>query len=360
MTCKALSALVVTCVLLAVAGAETVTLKNGDRVSGSVVKSDGKELVLKTDYAGEIKVQWSAVQDLSSDKKLFVGTPDKRTVEGTVKTEGEELVVNTTTGGAVRVPKAAANLIRSEGEQAAYLKSLHPPLSREWAGGLNFGFTLARGNSETKSLSLGLNAVRATSHDKISLYANSIYATNDKAGASPHTTANTIFGGIRYDRNLTPRVFVFGAADLQTDDLQRLDLRSIFTGGLGFHAIKTDRTTLDLLAGMNYTRESYGADLTVVPTIAAVKHNFAGLTLGDEFTQKLGKASLFTQRFYVYPNLNSGGGYRTALDVGLATKLSSWLGWNINFGDRYTSNPALGNVKNDVLLTTGLGITFKR
>ena len=111
---------------------------------------------------------------------------------------------------------------------------------------------------------------------------------------------------------------------------------------------------------MNYTRESYGADLTVVPTIAAVKHNFAGLTLGDEFTQKLGKASLFTQRFYVYPNLNSGGGYRTALDVGLATKLSSWLGWNINFGDRYTSNPALGNVKNDVLLTTGLGITFKR
>jgi putative salt-induced outer membrane protein YdiY len=347
-------------VLSAVATAETVTLKNGDRLTGAVVKSDGKELVLKTDYAGEIKVQWSAVQDLSSEKKLFVGTSDKRTVEGTVKTEGEELIVNTTTGNAVRVPKATASLIRSEAEQAAYLKSLHPSLTREWAGGLNFGFALARGNSETKNLSLAFNAVRATGNDKISVYANSIYATNDKAGASPSVTANTIFGGIRYDRNVTPRVFVFGALDMQTDDLQRLDLRSIFTGGLGWHAIKTDRTTLDLLSGVNYTRESYSADLTVTPTIPAVTNNYVGLTFGDEFSHKLGAASLFTQRFYIYPNLSSGGGYRTAFDTGLATKLNSWLGWNIGFSDRYTSNPSGDNKKNDILMTTGLGITFKR
>jgi hypothetical protein len=35
--------------------ADQITLSNGDRLTGTVLKSDGKELVLKTDYAGEIK-----------------------------------------------------------------------------------------------------------------------------------------------------------------------------------------------------------------------------------------------------------------------------------------------------------------
>src|SRR5437879_10425055 len=34
------------------AHADTVTLANGDRLTGMIVKSDGKQLTLKTDYAG--------------------------------------------------------------------------------------------------------------------------------------------------------------------------------------------------------------------------------------------------------------------------------------------------------------------
>jgi len=34
--------------------ADQVTLKNGDRLTGTVVKSDGKELVLHTDAAGDV------------------------------------------------------------------------------------------------------------------------------------------------------------------------------------------------------------------------------------------------------------------------------------------------------------------
>lgn len=341
--------------------AEQVTLKNGDKITGTVVKSDGKTVVVKTDYAGDLTINWSAIQDLSSDKKLFVETPDRKLISGTVATKDADLVV-TTPSGAVDVPKASVRLIRSEGEQAAYEASLHPALSRNWAGGLNFGFALARGNSQTKNLNLGFNAVRPTNNDKITMYANSIYSANDKSAASPHVTANTIFGGIRYDRNLAHRLFAFGAGDFATDDLQNLNLRSILTGGLGFHAIKNDRTTLDFLGGANYTRESYADifDSSTPPVLLQAAHtnSFAGLTLGDELNHKLGAASLFTQRFYYYPNLNNGGGYRTALDLGFSTKLNQWLGWQTGFSDRYTSNPALGNLKNDVLFTTGLNLTF--
>jgi len=34
------------------------------------------------------------------------------------------------------------------------------------------------------------------------------------------------------------------------------------------------------------------------------------------------------------------------------------LGWNVTFSDRYLSNPVEGTEANDVLLTTGLRITF--
>jgi len=34
--------------------ADQVILKNGDKLTGTIAKSDGKTLVLKTDYAGDL------------------------------------------------------------------------------------------------------------------------------------------------------------------------------------------------------------------------------------------------------------------------------------------------------------------
>jgi uncharacterized protein DUF481 len=363
---KSLGLLLCTPLIVAVAAnAEQVTLKNGDKITGAVVKSDGKTLVFKTDYAGDLSISWAAIQDLSSDKKLFVATSNNKLVSGTVTTQGADLVVTTGQGG-VHVPKASAALIRSEGEQSAYVASLHPALTRNWAGGLNLGLALARGNSATKNINLAFNAVRPTNSDKITLYANSIYSTNDLAGANPSTVAHAILGGLRYDRNIAPLLFAYGAGDFQTDDLQHLDLRAIVGGGLGFHAVKTASTMLDFLGGADYTRESYAAytlnanSTTPPPTFVDAKTNsFAGAAIGDDFSHKLGAASLLTQRFNYYPNLNNGGGYRTALDAGLTTKLNTWLGWQLGFSDRYTSNAQPGNKNNDVLFTTGLALTLK-
>src|SRR5258705_12724638 len=78
------------------ANAEQVTLKNGDKITGAVVKSDGKTLVFKTDYAGDLSISWAAIQDLSSEKKLYVATPEKKLVSGTVTTQDSDLVVTTT------------------------------------------------------------------------------------------------------------------------------------------------------------------------------------------------------------------------------------------------------------------------
>ena len=69
--------------------AEQVSLKNGDHLSGSIVSMDGKKLVLKTTYAGDVSIDWAEVSQFSSDKQpLVVTKADKQLVSGTVTAEG--------------------------------------------------------------------------------------------------------------------------------------------------------------------------------------------------------------------------------------------------------------------------------
>ena len=357
--------LVVVVALSAWANADQVTLKNGDRLTGTVVKSDGKTLVLHTEAAGEVTLQFAAIQEIKTDQPLHVSLKDGKTAVGTVSTSDGKIEVATKSAGTVEASKEEVTLIRNDAEQTAYEKSLHPGLMHGWNGGTNIGFSLARGNSQTENLALAFNAAHPTLNDKITIYASSIYTKNNAPGASPSTVADLVQSGLRYDRNLNPRLFVYAAADFMSNALQFLDLRSVYGGGFGFHAIKSDNTTLDFLGGVNYTHETYSNGPEVLPVTTppvfvsyGVTNRFVALTLGEELTHKLGKNTAITQNLYFYPNLQQPGEYRGVFNFGTVTKLSKWLGWQNQFGDIYVSNPPNGAKKNDILLTTGLNIAF--
>jgi len=331
------------------ASADTVVMKNGDRLTGAVVKSDGKQLTLKTDYAGDINLQWAAVKELTTDKPIFAVTPDKKTISGKVTTEGGALVITPSSAAPVRVPLSDVTVLRDEAEQTAFDKSQHPGLLENWAGGANVGFALARGNTQTTNLSVAFTAVRATNNDKLSAYVASIYASNNAAGSSG-VTANDIRGGARFDRNIVPKIFGFASGDFEYNETQDLDLRSIWSGGLGYHAIKSDSTVLDLLAGGNYTRENYST---------GVLRNTGGITAGETLFHKLGKSTIVNEQILFYPDLTDSGQYRIAFDLGTVTKIKSWLGWQTAVSDRYLSNPIPGTKSNDIILTTGINVSFK-
>jgi putative salt-induced outer membrane protein YdiY len=333
------------------ARADTVMLKNGDRLTGTVEVSDGKDVTLKTDFAGEIKIQWAAVQELKTDKPIYVVTPDKKTVSGTVSTDGSNLIVHTANNGAVPVPLAQVTVVRSSDMETAYEKSLHPSLLEAWKGGASLGFAIARGNSETTNLTTGFNADRKTLHDELTFYEASLYSDNNQPGGS--VLANSILGGVKYDRNITKRLFVFVSADYTHDALQDLNLRQIYSGGLGVHIINNPNTTFDLLAGANYTRETYGGGATYVA------RNLAGITLGEDFMHKFGKSTTFTEVFYFYPDLSNTGEYRFALDAASVTKINKWLGWQTALTDRYVTNPPIAGTKsNDIIFSTGINVSF--
>jgi putative salt-induced outer membrane protein YdiY len=194
----------------------------------------------------------------------------------------------------------------------------------------------------------------ATAHRQTQLYANTLYSTN--GNATPSTSANAKGGGIRYDHNLNPRTFVFATGDFYSDALQELDLREILGGGFGRHASKTPRQTLDVLCGIVWDHESCSATASSANT----KNSFPALDLGENYSRNIGDGSALTEQAYIYPNLSSPGKYQFSLTTGFSTKLGKMFNWATNLSDNYTTFPPAGAKINDMVLTTGLGITLAR
>ena len=85
--------------------ADQITLKNGDRLTGSIVKSDDKALVIKTEFAGDVTVVWTAVSAINSSQPLHVALHGGQVVVGTVTTsDSGKIEVATSTSGEVAAP----------------------------------------------------------------------------------------------------------------------------------------------------------------------------------------------------------------------------------------------------------------
>ncbi|HEX3106763.1 MAG TPA: hypothetical protein VHQ22_20165, partial [Terriglobales bacterium] len=64
--------------------ADQVSLKNGDRLTGTIVQSDGKTLLLHTENLGDVTVKWDSVKSIESSEPLRVELPNGKTVVGPV------------------------------------------------------------------------------------------------------------------------------------------------------------------------------------------------------------------------------------------------------------------------------------
>lgn len=324
---------------VALCNADLITLANGDRITGAIKSSDGTNLTIKTDYAGDLTVKMSAIKSITSDQPLYVTSKDGQALVGTVSTTDSKVEVATTSAGTVGVAKDSVLTMRSKSEQAAV---------GAWGGFLDSGLSLSRGNSDTTNFTLGASAVRSTDRDKTSVFVTSLLAKNTTAGIST-TTASAINGGLRYDYNLSDRLFAFAFTNFDHDRFQDLDLRNVIGGGLGYHAVKTAATTFDLFGGASLNQEFFSTGLT---------RRSGELVLGEALDHKLNVAVNLHERLEFYPNLSEIGEYRMVFDTAAITKLSKYLSWQIDLSDRYLSNPVFGLKGNDLLLTTGVRVTF--
>lgn len=357
-------AVLLACLAVPALQADTVVLKNGDRLNGTAVKLDGGKLIFKTAYADAIAIAWDQVTSLTTGQPLVLPTPEGNLNVTSIERSDAGLVVTTASGPATLDP-SSVTVLRSHADQQAYEASLHPGWGHAWAGAANVSLALARGNSNTATFGAGFTGARTTRSDKTALYFTTLYSEN--ANSVPTTSANASGGGIRYDHNLNPKLFVFGSGDFSSNALQDLDLRSIIGGGFGWHASKTPKQTFDVMGGLVWTHEKYAGFYTSNSTpppaqilTPATVNSFAALDIGEQYTRKVGAGSMFTEQAFLYPDISNLGNLQLTLNSSFSTKLGKMFNWVTTFTDNYTSFPPAGTLDNDVILTTGLGITLTR
>jgi putative salt-induced outer membrane protein len=354
------------CLLGVSARADQVVLKNGDRITGTIVKSDVKAddktkkvLIVKTDFAGDIPVLWDSVASVVSSEPLHLELKDGQTIVGPVTTSNDKIDVATATTGEVATAKDSIVAVRNDAEQKSYDAQIerlrHPRLTDFWSGLLDTGLSVTRGNSSTLSFTLAGKAVRQTDRDKISVYSTAVYATDNTTPPS-RTTAHAIQGGLRGDLNVSDKLFVFGFTDNLYDEFQHLDLRNVLGGGAGYHVIKNANTTFDVFAGGDFEQEYFSPNPPDVPT--SITRKTGEILFGEEYDTKLNGRTTISETATFYPNVSNTGDYRFQFNATSATKLKSFLSWQVTFSDIYISNPLPGLKGNDLLLSTGLRLTF--
>jgi hypothetical protein len=110
---------------------DEVVLKNGNHLTGNIVKLDGDKLVLATDFADSINIRWGSVVSFTADKPLVVKTGDRQAQVLSLAKKDDSVVLGETGGGSATVPLASINSLRSQDEQSAYEKTLNPGLLRD-------------------------------------------------------------------------------------------------------------------------------------------------------------------------------------------------------------------------------------
>ncbi|MBI4904434.1 MAG: DUF481 domain-containing protein [Acidobacteria bacterium] len=334
---------------------DQIIMKNGDRLTGAILKYDGKEILIQSEFAGKAAILWDAVTEVKAATPIYVSLKDGRRVLGTVATTGGNLTVNTPDAGTVVAAKESVAAMRNKAEQAVHDKQVAryrtPGLADLWGGFADIGFAQSSGNAIVSTVNSSVNATRATLRDKITAAFTSIYSRNSTTGRSM-LNANAIRGGLSYSINVDKKMFVIGSTDFEFDEFQKLDLRFVPAAGFGHHSVKNDNAALDLFAGGSLNKEYYST---------ALNRTSGEAQFGDDLTHKFFKGvTTVKQKLVVYPNLTQTGEYRLNLDVSQATKVRKWLAWQVSLSNRYISNPAPGRKTNDVIVTTGFRVTFSR
>jgi small nuclear ribonucleoprotein (snRNP)-like protein len=347
--------------------ADQVTLKNGDRLSGIIVKSDddAKTLLIKSDLAGDVTIKWDVVTAIVSSQPLHIILSDGRVIVGRVTTTDGTLEIATDSG---TVPAAhdAVKAIRDNATQAEIDRLQHPRLLDYWSGLFDLGLSVTEGNSSTTALTIAGKASRVVPKNKLTLYYTQVYS-KDSRESPPVTTANAIHGGVRDEFNLNATIYAFGFTDFDKDALQHLDIRNVLGGGLGYHLINTKKTQFDVFGGGSFNQEYFASYTIANPAPPPVllfepsqSRHSAEIVAGESLSTKLGPRTTVSEQLSFFPNLSSTGEYRVTFDANAVTKLKTWLGWQTTFSERYISDPPFGLKGNDLLLSTGLRLTFAK
>jgi hypothetical protein len=334
--------LVLASVFEARALADTVHLKNSDRLTGTIDRLEEGKLYLDTDYAGTISISWEQVAAIASDKAVQVESGSGLLFTGRISGSDESLEVRTEALGVLHLAGIQAILPAESAEEAEGSGST-------LSGSVDLGLNLARGNSHANQFSANVAVRYRADAFEISSEVDSLFS---KSSASVGTSRHA--GWMRLDRYLAPGRFTFLLGSVERDEGEGLALRTKFGGGLGWHVVNSRGLQLSLLAGSSLVRERFRElDYTLVPSEGGTE-----LLFSLNLERALIGRNILTSKLSLHPHLLRPGRVRMSFDTALRIPIAGPLTLTLRSFERFNNTPHAGAKPHDYGFLSGFGVAF--
>jgi putative salt-induced outer membrane protein YdiY len=217
-----------------------VRLKNGDRLTGAIVKMDGESIVIKTSYAGKLSVKRDQVICVKTTQEhtFLLQSKEIQTGRAECSSEGLLAIVNDQTQ-------------TSETLALTDVKAINPPPGVRWKGNVVVGGSMASGNTDSKGANLSSLLQVRTGRHRGTMRARGNYNETDDT-----TDVQNASGSLKYDYFLNKKLFTYGQVLIEHDKFQDLDLRYTAGPGLGYQFIESSKMSLFAEAGISYVNEN--------------------------------------------------------------------------------------------------------
>jgi putative salt-induced outer membrane protein YdiY len=233
--------------LPALAGAtDIVTMKSGDRLSGSIVDLQGEVLTLETTYAGKVPIKWAEVAAIETG-----GTAKFKLRDGTVL----EAQARPAAGDAVVLQ--SGEIITTAPIALADVAWINPPpeVTGEGVslnGRANLGLTANRGNTDNSALFYDVETIARGADNRFT-----IGALGEQKEEDGEETARRNRAYLKYDHFFTDKWYSYANGDFEEDKFKDLNLRSTLGVGAGYQFFESKERNLSLEGGLTYVNDDY-------------------------------------------------------------------------------------------------------
>lgn len=229
------------------ASADTLTLDNGDRLTGTFIEIDDGALTFRPDGADQA-LSWplDAVAQLQTEDTVVALLDDGTEVRA------QTLAAN---NGAIRLDSAQSGAPRAVPVQE--LSRVREPDNavREpivTSGDITLGARITDGNTRSQTFSATADTSVRREANRLRFEAELHRARDDGEDTEDRTAA-----GIRYDHFVSERLYLNSNASVARDRFRDLRLRTVAGVGLGYQVFDTDTRTLSAELGVSYVNEDF-------------------------------------------------------------------------------------------------------
>ena len=317
--------------------ADEINLKNGDRITGEVIRMQENQLVFKTAYAGEIAIAWEEVIRVKTDHPIKVVLKDDTSLEG-LSHAFEESKMKLDSG----MLEAPTSFKLSD------VKAINPIPKKpvHWTANANVSLTNERGNTDSDNYYLDGEFIARTEKNRYT-----VFGRYNEEKSDGETTAKSAVGFGKYDHFLNKKWFLFGNTLFEHDEFKDLSLRSTLGAGAGYQFFETPILNLSTSAGLAWVDENFKV---------AEDNNYPAGQWSVNYDQYFFKK--FMQLFHKqngYISLEGSNDWFLKTQTGARFPLYKGLTATVQFNYDYDNQPsAAAKEKEDTMFLLLLGYQF--